>query len=247
MLGRHGDGGRGVRRDVRPIEATVEAVDELDPHLDDGTLLACLVDMGDRVRALVPEAVGLSIASIDQGISFTVVATDEEIAVLDALQYVESGPCVAAADLEQGIAASAEELFDERSWRLFSLATSAAGVRSTLTLPVVVAGRVRGTVNLYAATDHAFEGHHEELARICGAWAPGAVANADLGFTSRRTAEEAPAIIRADARVESAVGLLAASLGIGFREARQRLAAAAERAGVAPHRLASAILRLGAQ
>lgn len=229
---------------MRPIEATVEAVDELDPHLDDGTLLARLVDMGNQVHALVPEAVGLSIASIDQGISFTVVATDEEIAVLDALQYVESGPCVTAADLEQGIATSAADLFDESSWRLFALATSAAGVRSTLTLPVVVGGRVRGTVNLYAATDHAFDGHHEELARICGAWAPGAVANADLGFTSRRTAEEAPGILRDDARVESAVGLLAASLGIGYREARERLGAAADRAGVAPHRLATAILRL---
>jgi GAF domain-containing protein len=229
---------------VRPIAATVEAVDELDPHLDDGTMLARLVDMGDRVRALVPQAVGLSIASIDQGISFTVVATDDEIAVLDAMQYVEDGPCVAAVDLEQGLATSAADLFDERSWRLFALATSAAGVRSTLTLPVVVAGRVRGTVNLYAATDHAFDGHHAELARICGAWAPGAVANADLAFTTRRTAEEAPGILRADARVESAVGFLAATLGIGYGEARERLCAAAARAGVAPHRLATAILRL---
>jgi GAF domain-containing protein len=229
---------------VRPVEATVEAVDELDPHLDDGTLLARLVDMGNRVHALVPQAVGLSIASIDQGISFTVVATDEEIAVLDAMQYVESGPCVAAADLEQGVATAGPDLFDERAWRLFALATSAAGVRSTLTLPVVVAGLVRGTVNLYAAADHAFDGHHEELARICGAWAPGAVANADLGFASRRTAEEAPGILRADARIESAVGFLAATLGIDYREARQRLRAAAERAGVAPHRLAAAILKL---
>jgi GAF domain-containing protein len=232
---------------VRPIAATIEAVDELDPALDDGTLLSRLVDMGNRVRALVPQAVGLSIASVDQGICFTVVATDEEIALLDAMQYVDNGPCVAAADLEQGVATASPDLFDERVWRLFALATSAAGVRSTLTLPVVIAGRVRGTVNLYAATDHAFDGHHEEIARICGAWAPGAVANADLGFTSRFTAEEAPGILRDDARVESAVGFLAASLGIGYRDARERLAAAAERAGVAPHRLATAILRLGTE
>lgn len=30
----------------------------------------------------------------------------------------------------------------------------------------------------------AFDGHHEELAEICGAWAGGAVTNADLSFTS---------------------------------------------------------------
>ncbi len=234
----------GYGRHVKPISATIEAINELDPHLDDGTLLDRLVELGDRVREVVADTVGLSLAPTDQGITFTLVATDEEIAVLDAVQYVESGPCVAAVELGHGVAATEADLFDERAWRLFARATSAAGVASTLTLPIVLAGRVAGTVNLYGATDHAFDDHHERLARIFGAWAPGAVANADLSFTTRRSAEQAPAIVRADAQVETAVGIIATTLDIGFREARERLRTAAERAGVSEHRLSTALLKI---
>ena len=230
---------------MRPIQATIEAVDELDPYLDDGTLLDRLVDVGDQVRRLVPDTIGMSIASSEHGVTFTVVATDDEIAVLDAIQYVEGGgPCMAAFDLEHGLATTSEDLFDESTWRLFARATSAAGVRSTLTLPVVEGGQVRGTVNLYGASEHAFDGHHEEIARICGAWATGAVTNADLGFATRRAAEAAPDILRHDVQVETAVGVLASTFGIGFDGARDRLTASAERAGVAPHLLASALLSL---
>lgn len=229
---------------MRPIRATIDAIDELEPHVDDGTLLERLLDMGDRVREAVPDTVGLSVASNAQGVTFTLVATDDEIAVLDAVQYLASGPCVAATELQQGIATTSEDLFDEAEWRLFARATSAAGVRSTLTLPIVRAGRVVGTVNLYGASDHAFDGHHRELARLCGAWAPGAVANADLGFTSRRLAEQAPGILRDEAQVETAVGIVAATLDIDFHEARHRLRQAAQRTGLTPPRLAQALLML---
>jgi hypothetical protein len=229
---------------VRPIRATVEAVDELEPYLDDGTLLDRLVGMGDQVRAVAPQTIGLSVAMAAHGVTFTVVATEDEIALLDAIQYLDSGPCLAAIELGHGLAAGEQDLFDEESWRLFARATSAAGVHSTLTLPIVVAGDVGGTVNLYGASDVAFDGHHEEIARICGAWAPGAVTNADLGFTSRRTAEAAPDILRADAQIETAVGAVASALGVGFGEARERLVAAAGRAGVPPQRLAVALLRI---
>ncbi len=216
---------------MRPIAATVEAVDELDAYLDDGTLLDRLVDIGDRVRAVVPDTIGLSVTSTQQGVTFTLVATDEELAVLErAAPVPEPGP-------------TGDDPCDEGSWRQSGRERGEAGMRSTLTLPVLVLGLVRGSVHLYGASDHAYDGHHEEVARICGAWAAGAVTNADLDFGSRRTAEQAPAILRAEARVETAVGVLTSTLGIGPPEARQRLVTSAERAGVAPHLLASALLR----
>ena len=155
---------------MRPIAATVEAVDELDAYLDDGTLLDRLVDIGDRVRAVVPDTIGLSVTSTQQGVTFTLVATDEELAVLERVAPVpEPGP-------------TGDDPCDEGSWRQAGRERGEAGMRSTLTLPVLVLGLVRGSVHLYGASDHAYDGHHEEVARICGAWAAGAVTNADLGL-----------------------------------------------------------------
>ena len=70
------------------------------------------------------------------------------------------------------------------------------GHGSTLSLPILDDDQVVAGVNLYASTDDAFDGKHVEVARVCRAWAPGAVTNADLAF---RTREEA-ADVRFDRR-----------------------------------------------
>jgi GAF domain-containing protein len=84
------------------------------------------------------------------------------------------------------------DLLDEEQWRLFSQATAAAGVATALSLPIVREGRVLAGINLYAGSEDAFDGHHEELAGLAGGWAAGAVANADLSFSTRLQAAEAP-------------------------------------------------------
>ena len=87
---------------------------------------------------------------------------------------------------------AARDLLDEDTWHLLAMASAARCIVSTLTLPIVKDGRIAGAVNLYGASRQAFTGHHEALAEIFGAWAPGAVTNADLSFSTRRDAEEAP-------------------------------------------------------
>jgi len=71
-------------------------------------------------------------------------------------------------------------------------AEALAGISSTLSLPILGDGHVVGGVNLYGATSDAFDGHHEDLADACGAWAAGAVTNADLRFNSRVRAAATP-------------------------------------------------------
>src|SRR3954452_11672879 len=136
---------------MEPIPETVEAVNELDPSADDGTLLASLSGRATRAQKVVPDLVGVSIAWLDHGLTLTLVATAPEVAVLDAVQYVGGGPCVDAAHQEQVVEADLDVMNEER-WRLFAEATAARAVRSTLTLPVSSDGRVVGTVNLYAAS-----------------------------------------------------------------------------------------------
>jgi hypothetical protein len=101
---------------------------------------------------------------------------------------------------------------------------------------------VEGTVNLYAASRGAFVGHHEALAEIFGAWALGAVANADLSFTTRLEAEAAPTRVRERNLIAVASGILAAQLTTDPATAEERLRDAAQRAAVTPAQLARDII-----
>jgi GAF domain-containing protein len=216
---------------MEPIPETVEAVDDLDPSRDDGNLLVDLVRLANEGKEIVPDLVGVSVATLDDGLTFTLVATTDSIAVLDAIQYVAGGPCVEAALTDQ-VVAYVPNVLDEERWRLFAEATAAHSVRSTLTLPVLRSGRVVATVNLYAASPRAFGGHHEQLAAVFGGWAAGAVANADLSFATRKEAEQAPRRVRNQNLIDVATGIVAAELRVSVETALDRMREAASRGGV---------------
>lgn len=219
-----------------PIPETVQAIDNLDPT-DDFDLLGGLRSLADRAQAVVPDLVGVSIARLTEGLTFTLVATTEEIAVLDGIQYLAGGPCVEAARINSHVEFDNDDPLDEDRWQLFAQATAARTIRTTLTLPVMANEHVVGTINLYAASKRAFAGHRDELADIFGAWAAGAVANADLAFTTRRDAESAPDELHERLNVEVAVGITAARHGIEVEAAEALLRAAALRAGVTLNQL----------
>lgn len=229
---------------MKPIPETTEAIEEYGPFAADGNLLEQLNEKAQRVLAIVPDCVGISVASTTDGVTFTLVASDEEIELLDALQYLSGGPCVAGVEGEQVFAFTQEEMFDETEWQLFAQGAAAFGVASTLSLPILADTEVVGSVNLYGGSDHAFTGHHEELARIFDAWAPGAVTNADLSFSTRKTAEHAAEHLRGTFRIEVAVGILAGRKTLDLAAARTLLEESARRAGVSAARLAETYIEL---
>jgi len=226
---------------MKPIPETVEAVNELDPAERNDGLLEDLTRLANRTQEIVPDLVGVSVAPIADGLTFTLVATSGEIALLDAIQYAAGGPCVDGAHADEVMEFEADVLNEER-WRLFAQATAARAVRSTLTLPVRSDEQVVATVNLYAASARAFVGQHQALAGIFGAWAAGAVANADLSFATRREAERAPQRIKEQDLMDLATGIVAVDLGIDLPSARERLQDAANRAGVTAVQLARDIV-----
>ena len=99
-------------------------------------------------------------------------------------------------------------------------------------------------VNLYASTEDAFAGHHEELAAICRAWAPGAVTNADLAFSTRLEAVATPARMREQTLVDQAVGMLAESQHLHTSAAADRLREAAARAGISQSQAAQTVIQV---
>lgn len=227
---------------MEPIPESVEAVHERDAAIEDDDLLDRLRTISVEVQRIVPDCIGLSLASALDDLVVTLVASEPEIAVLDALQYLGDGPCLAGVRDSQVVELNGAELLDEDEWRVFALAGAARAVGNTLTLPVLDADRVVGSINLYASSAHAFSGHYEALAALFHAWAPGAVENADMSFSTRLEAEQAPARMRDQARVDTAVGLLAGYQGTSADAARANLEEAALRGGVSLTRVARAVI-----
>lgn len=232
---------------MEPIPETYEAVEEYGPFADEELdLIEELTRSSDLVQGIVPECIGITLSSSKDGVSFTLVATGEDVAVLDAIQYAVGGPCVESVKAERVLAYTQEDFLGESGWQLFAQATAAASIASTLTLPIVVGGVVTGSINLYATTGDAFAGRHEQVADIFGAWAPGAVTNADLTFSTRTVAEQAPVILREQVYIQVALGVLMKDHGLDVDAARARLYDAAHRAGVTVAMVAEALVPDGA-
>ena len=230
---------------MEPIPETRETIEEFGPFGEDD-VLARLTASAERVRRIVPTCVGMSVAAFRDDVVFTLVATDEAIEGLDAVQYLTDGPCLAAVEGPRAGVVQAydhDDLFDEDAWRLFARGTAEHGLQATLTLPIVRGDRIDGSVNLYATEPGAFEGHHDEIAEVFGAWAPGAVRNADLDFATLRAARETPVRQRDQVTISRAASVFAASLRIRVEQARDRIREASARAGVSEAALSETILR----
>ena len=231
----------GYRRTMDPIPETASLIDELSTFYD-ADLLGDLQRQAEAVRELVPDLVGLSVAAFRDDVTFTLVASDHEVAVLDALQYLAGGPCVDAVPAERVLEYDFAGPDDERHWHAFAKASAAKAVATTLTLPILDGKTVVGTVNLYAAASGSFRGLHREIADIFHAWAPGAVTNADLSFETRRIAEEAPDRLHAKMWIDGAVRLLMSERAIDADAARELIEQAARRAGVTTQDLARTMI-----
>lgn len=229
---------------MQPLPETTAALAALAAATDEGD--EALVEQFDRAaastRRIAPECVGLTLTFVQDGVSFTWVASDLDSAALDAVQYLEGGPCVHSVESRTVVEYSGDDPVDERTWHTFALASARAGVRSTLSIPLMQGGVVYGGLNLYGSTPRSFEGHHDELAALYGGWANGAVTNADLSFTTMARARTAPRVLADLTNSNLAVGLIMAAQGVPEETARNTLSDAAARAGVSVGRVADILL-----
>lgn len=224
---------------MEPIEGTRRALQAL--RSDEPGVEADLRLMAAEAQRIVPDVVGLSVADLRGGLTFTLVATDTAVATMDAIQYLDGGPCVEGAHDAATTDIDSAELVEEDRWLMFARTTAAAGIATTLTLPLMDLGSVVGTINLYASTPGAFNGSHDELANALGASALGAVTNADLSFSTRLDAERAGEVLAEQDAVNIALGIIAARHEVDMALAEERLRQAAVRAGVSVVDVAKAL------
>ncbi|MCY7402103.1 MAG: ANTAR domain-containing protein [Nocardioides sp.] len=209
-----------------------EALDEYVASVDDLEHELRVIE-GWAVRT-VPECVAMSVTFLDDDLTFTLVASPGP-ATSEVAEVSVVGVSVEMVDdvqLDAVETDTAEAALDEGWWAEMARSRASAGIASTVSLPVVDRGRVVLTIDLYASTAHAFHGRLDALAEALGASQAGAVTNADLGFESRRRAEEAPGRLRDQRVIDVAVGLLAARECVDVDAARALLFDSAQRAGI---------------
>ena len=208
-----------------------EALDEyLTPSGDD--LEDQLSEIESWAMRTVPECVAMSVTLLEEDLTFTFVR-----------QATDGGPTAAPAGPAPPGGGGWHAL-DEEGWAALARQQAAAGIASTVSLPVVERDRVVLGIDLYACTPHAFDDRLEDLASSLGAWRDGAVTNADLAFDTRRLAEEAPQRLKERRTVEVAVGLLAARQGLDIESAHAVLHSCARQAGIEDVQAALVLLAL---
>lgn len=225
---------------MEPIPESLEALTRLSAP-GEGDLVANIKEAALRVVEAVPECVALSISHFDEDLTFTLLATADDMRILDAAQYLDGGPCQQVAI--EGEELALEDVLDEERWQLFALASAIKGVRSSLSLPLRRNDTVYGSINFYGRTDYAFIGRERDLAMMFGATVQEAVANADLSMASIGRARKAVQTLDERDTINTAVGVLSARHRISVNDAHNRLLDAANRAGISPLALADLVLR----
>ena len=223
---------------MEPVPETRSALQEIGPAAE---LLAQMKVSIDQVVQAVPECVGLSISLRDADLTFTWVRANDMTGVIDAMQYLEDGPCQESIEIGDDILI--DDILDEDRWQLFALVSAARGVRSSLSLPLRSDGTIIGSVNFYAATASAFMGEESRLARTFGSRAEDTINNADLSMSTLANARKAPQVLAEMAVIDQAMGILVAKHHISFEEARHRLVEAAARADIAVEEVARAVVQ----
>jgi GAF domain-containing protein len=226
---------------VEPLPHTARALEALEELGDTGTS-STLRRIARDVLELVPDCVGLSLTLVDNGVTLTLQASDTKFLPLDAMQYLDGGPCVDAVEKDEQVMVNEADPLNEGRWSLFARASAAEGVQSSLSLPLRSEGRVVGGLNLYAARRDAFAGYVDEIADRVGAYAPQAVLDADLTFESRLRALSAPETLQDRAEVELATGIIARNQGLDLAAASDRLRLAAQLAGLDEPELARRLI-----
>jgi hypothetical protein len=236
----------GDRRSPGRLQATAHTTMALE-HLgrfEERSLSEDFTVIADLVQHFAPDCVGMSMCLLEEDMTFAFVATDIAVAELDAVQYLDGGPCEDAVREDRRVW-HADVGANEAQWLLFAQLTAARGIRGTLSLPLRQDGRIVGSWNFYGSTSTAFDGRHDRLAALVHAFASEAVTNADLPFSNRERSMQAPGRLAERDLVDRAVGYLAGRRGVGVDVARAQLEDAAHRAGVSQVQLAQSVLGPG--
>ena len=174
-------------------------------------------------QQLIPMAVGAGISLVDEdGVCTTVAATHAMVAQADELQYeLGEGPCLRAWDTVS-VQYVPDTTTDPR-WPEWGRTVARAGIRSALSVPLVVQGQEIGAIQVYATEPHAFTDHEEYLLSLLAGPAAALLGDARTRRQPPRLDHTVQEAVTDRDRIERAVGVLMERRQLTEPTARSRL------------------------
>jgi len=172
----------------------------------------------------------------------TAVATSNVAFRVDSFQYTsdDRGPCVDAYRRQQVL--RIDSTTEDPRWPGFAQAAAEAGIMSTLSLPLVVAGDGLGALNIYCREENGFSEADEALAKTFASYASVAVANARVYWRTQRLADQLEEALSTRGTIEQAKGIIIAEQGCSADEAFQLLVNTSQRSHMKLHDLATELI-----
>ena len=221
------------------------------PARDDADLLALLASggdlnafLGDLVRIAVrqtprAQACGLTLAGRSGAV--TVACTDELAEQADERQYeLDDGPCLQA--MREGVVVRVADMTRDHRWGPYPELAAQVGVRSSLSIPLVVEERSRGALNFYSTEPGSFTERDEEVATRWAAQATGALAVALRIADGNDRAEQLLGGLDSRTTIGQAIGLVMAQEKCKAAEAFRLLTLASQRRNVKLRELAAGLV-----
>lgn len=149
--------------------------------------------------------------------------TAEFVREIDIIQYevLQEGPCLICMQMRRPMVSGS--VGDDRRWPRFGARVAGLGVHSSLSLPLLIADQVVGSINCYAYEHDVFGEHAVRLGSQFARPAAVSVYNAQLLTGAREQAEQLQRALDSRGVIDQAIGLIRGRTGGSAEEAFDRL------------------------
>ena len=197
--------------------------------LADRALEEVLTEITEIAARGIPGAESVSTTLMRGEKPFTAAYSGDMALQADELQYAEGfGPCMDAG--RGGVVLRVDDMLTEQRWPKYAARVSAAGVRSSLSVPLPYQGNAIGALNVYSSEPRAFVSPESLSAgHDCAEAMAVAVVNAAAHHRLSEQARNMQLAMETRAVIEQAKGVLMAQRGVDAEQAFEILRDASQR------------------
>jgi GAF domain-containing protein len=175
---------------------------------EDANLQGAMRRVAETGCAVLADCDSACITIIERGRPVTVGSTNDTARALDDAQYsAGAGPCLAAA--QEGRTIRIDDTGNDERWPKFAASARANGIRSSLSVPIEVAGPdTFAGFNVYGTARGGFSDADEQLSQAFARQASIVVANAQAYWAAFELSQNMAKAMESRAEIEQAKGML---------------------------------------